>query len=173
MSKYSIVMKDDTELYHYGVKGMKWGKRRGQTKKTQSANGKFARENRDTDYLKAPIDWVEWTFNPDGTTTTTTWGAAYESNTPNPKQETTSNYYKEHYKLDSGSKFVNTMTSIKRNAKIANLKVSKAAASIINSKAPLPIKLLAYGAYKVSNAVSNKMAKKTNTAILNNAMKKK
>lgn len=150
MAYYGVVFHDGDELLHYGVKGMRWHRR-----KTSSAKKTGKVESTQTPWQQAQSSWL---LKPKGGVS----GAGKPLETLYGKPT-----------MDYGSKYVNTLAAIKKTAKLSNLKVKKAAVSLVNSKAPTSLKLLGVGVALASDKISNRIVKTTNTMMIKSKMKKK
>lgn len=170
MAYYGVTFNNGDELLHYGVKGMKWKKRKKRftDKKTSSHNKQAIGIKKDirTDYTNTtPEYWYPSTGE--------TYGVAYESNDKDgPGGKSPETFYKKSY-MEYGSKYIKTLASIKKTAQLSNLKISKAAVTLCNSKAPTSLKLLGLGTALASKVISNKIVKTTNTMMIKSKMKKK
>lgn len=150
MAYYGVVFHDGDELLHYGVKGMRWHKR-----KTSSAKKSGKVKSTQIPWQQSQSSWL---LKPQGGI----------SNAGKPLETV---YGKPS--IDYGSKYVNTLAKVKKTAQLSNLKVTKAAVSLCNSKAPIPIKLIGIGVALASNKISNRVVKTTNTMMIKSKMKKK
>lgn len=150
MAYYGVVFHDGDELLHYGVKGMRWHR-----KKTSSVKKAGNVKSTQTLWQQSQSSWL---LKPKG-------------GVNNVEKHTETAYDKPT--TDYGSKYVNALAKVKKTAKISNLKVTKAAVSLCNSKAPLPLKLIGVGVALASNKISNRIVKTANTMMIKSKMKKK
>ena len=148
MAYYGVVFNNGDELLHYGVKGMKWGKKRNQSSKTSSTKKYYQKFN-------GPIL------------------GNYESTSPNPTSSQTYQQIYTHYNHGNGSAKVQSLLDKKAKIKIATVKVSSVAIELCQSKAPVPLKLLGLGVAVANNVINKARVKSINSKIIKDAMKKK
>ena len=171
MAYYGVTFNNGDELLHYGIKGMKWRKRRKKkftNKKTSSRNDQAIGIKKDirTDYTNTTYEYLNPSMGG-------MYGVTYESNDKDgPGGKSPETFYKKSY-MEYGSKYVKTLAGIKKTVQLSNLKITKAALSLCDSKAPTSLKLLGLGTALAAKAVSNKIVKTTNTMMIKSKMKKK
>lgn len=150
MAYYGVVLHDGDELLHYGIKGMRWHKR-----KTSSAKKTGEVKSTQTPWQQLQGSWL---LNPKGGVS----GAGKSLETAYGKPA-----------MDYGSKYVNSLAKVKKTTQLSNLKVKKVAVSLVNSKAPMSLKLIGVGVALASDKISNRIVKTTNTMMIKSKMKKK
>jgi hypothetical protein len=163
-------MKNDTELYHYGVKGMKWGKRKykkrfGEKTSSKDPNELNPKPGIDTDYTNTNPEY----WHPD---TGDIFGVTYE-NTYNQSGNSSGKTGVSKTPVAKGKAFVSAMANTSKKARTISRVTHNIAVAIINSNASTPIRLLGAIAAESVSKLTGKIANASATAALNSSMKKK